>query len=49
MTIQSEAELKGLQIAGRVAAELDLAWEASDAVALRGSFRWVQDFTPAPA
>ena len=38
-----------LRLAGRVAAELDLAWEASDAVALRGSFRWVQDFTPAPA
>jgi amino acid adenylation domain-containing protein len=32
-----------LRLAGRVAAELDLAWEGGEAVALRGSFRWVQD------
>jgi len=37
-----------LRLAGRVVAELDLGWEGGEAAALRGSYRWVQDFVPAP-
>ncbi|HEV8581878.1 MAG TPA: amino acid adenylation domain-containing protein [Thermoanaerobaculia bacterium] len=36
-----------IRLAGRVAAELDLGWEGGAAVALRGSYRWVQEFAPA--
>jgi len=35
------------RLAARVVAELDLDWRGDEAVALRGGFRWVQEWTPA--
>ncbi len=36
------------RLARRVTAELALDWEGEDAVALRGSYRWLQEFVPTP-